>query len=98
MAATREELEGRLGAVEQELAQLRARMEQKAAESAAGQRPARAPADPALIDALWRKALEEMGIRGEPVGPERLQAMMLAEGIKPEDNSFSREIIAMREE
>ena len=29
---------------------------------------------------------------------ERLRAMMLADGVRPEDNCGSREIIAMREE
>ncbi len=50
------------------------------------------------IAAGWAAAMREMGISGEPVGAEKLQEMMIAEGINPEDNDFSRGIIEMREE
>jgi hypothetical protein len=40
----------------------------------------------------------EMGIHCQPVPAEELQRMMLECGIKPEENLFSRGIIAMREE
>jgi len=50
------------------------------------------------IAAGWAAAMREMGISGAPVGAEKLQEMMLAEGINPEDNQFSRGIIEMREE
>lgn len=42
--------------------------------------------------------MREMGVSGEPVGAEKLQEMMIAEGVNPEDNQFSRGIIEMREE
>jgi predicted DNA-binding antitoxin AbrB/MazE fold protein len=42
--------------------------------------------------------LESLGIRGEPTGAKALRERMIAEGIHPEGNEFSREIIAMREE
>jgi hypothetical protein len=43
--------------------------------------------------------LKLWGIDGlKPVGPERLREMMRECGIREEDNEFSREIIAMREE
>jgi hypothetical protein len=41
----------------------------------------------------------ELGIEGiEPVGPEKLWEMFIADGIDPNDNEFSRGIIEMREE
>jgi hypothetical protein len=52
----------------------------------------------AEISAAAAAAFAEMGISGEPVGPEKLQEMMLADGVNPEDNEFSRGIIEMREE
>jgi transcriptional regulator of met regulon len=43
--------------------------------------------------------LKKLGIeKVKPVGPERLREMMRECGIREEDNEFSREIIAMREE
>jgi len=48
-----------------------------------------------LFDELMKKwGIDEV----EPVGPERLKELMLEDGIRPEDNIASREIIAMREE
>ncbi|MCI0525459.1 MAG: hypothetical protein L0Y75_09380 [Acidobacteria bacterium] len=46
----------------------------------------------------WAKAMEELGISGEPIGAEKVQEMFVACGVKPEDNEFSRGIIEMREE
>ena len=43
--------------------------------------------------------LKQLGIEDvKPVGAERLREMMRESGIREEDNEFSREIIAMREE
>ena len=44
------------------------------------------------------QAFEEMGIRVEPIGAEKLQEMIAACGVKPEENAFSQGIIEMREE
>jgi hypothetical protein len=44
------------------------------------------------------KSFEEMNIRGEPIGAERVQAMIAACGVRPEDNAFSQGILEMREE
>lgn len=41
---------------------------------------------------------QQIGITAQPMGAERLQTLMLQEGVRPEDNLFSRGIIAMREE
>ncbi len=43
-------------------------------------------------------AFLEMGIQGEPVGAENVQALIAAGGVKPEDNILSQGIIEMREE
>jgi len=39
-----------------------------------------------------------MGIQGKPIGAEKLQKQIEAQGIKPEDNMFSRALLGMREE
>jgi flagellar basal body rod protein FlgG len=39
-----------------------------------------------------------MGVRGEPIGAEKVQEMIVACGVRPEDNILSRGIIDMREE
>src|SRR5438094_540866 len=100
--ATLEELERRLGALEQEVAHLRGELERSAAEETAAERAARALRESkrshARAVAAWAAALKEMGIEGQPVGAEKLREMMLANGINPEDNEFSRGIIEMREE
>ena len=54
--------------------------------------------DQAEITASWAAAMKEMGISGEAIGAEELRARMIAWGINPEDNEFSRGIIEMREE
>lgn len=101
MAATVEELEKRLEQVEEKLARLQQLVEKPLDETPA-QRGARmlrdARANQAAISAGWAKAMEEMGIHGEPIGAEKVQEMMLACGINPEDNEFSRTLIEMREE
>jgi hypothetical protein len=94
MASTLIDLEQRVAALERELSSLRQILEawtsgemlledEKAQEEA---------------EAAWERVKEEMGIRGEPIGAEKLREMMLARGIKPEDNMLSRGIIEMREE
>lgn len=48
---------------------------------------------------LVHDVLCEWGIDGrKPVAPERLREIMRQDGIRDEDNAFSREIVAMREE
>jgi hypothetical protein len=100
--ATLEELERRVAALEQEVAQLRKEEEHRVASETGAERAARALRESkrshARMVAAWNAALKEMGIEGEPVGAKKLQEMMLAAGINPEDNEFSRGIIEMREE
>lgn len=51
----------------------------------------------ALLKAAERVA-EEMGIGAPEMSVEELRRRMIADGVRPEDNIFSRGIIAMREE
>jgi hypothetical protein len=97
-----ETLAERLAALEREVAELRQLVTRQLVDETAAQRGARmlreAKASQAAISAMTEKVFAEMGITGEPVGIEKLHEMMLACGVKPEENALSREIIAMREE
>jgi hypothetical protein len=101
MAATLEELEKRLAQVEQEVARLRQLVVSPPAEETPAERGARLwrEADVCQVQmaAGWLRAMEQMGVRGEPIGAEKVQEIIAAGGIKPEDNEFSRGIIEMRE-
>lgn len=46
---------------------------------------------------IVHKMFEKMGISGEPIPAEELQARMAQHGIRAEDNEFSRAIIEERE-
>ena len=50
------------------------------------------------VQALIAQSYEKMGIQGEPIGAEKVQAQIEAHGVKPEDNVFSRTLLRMREE
>ena len=51
------------------------------------------------LRAMAARQFEEFGIEYDPhVTVEQIRAMMRAEGIRAEDNEFSRGIIAAREE
>lgn len=52
----------------------------------------------AAVVASSAKFLESLGILGEPISVKGLRERMVAEGVHPHGNEFSREIIAMREE
>jgi hypothetical protein len=97
-----ETLAERLAALEREVAELRRLVTEQLAQKSLAELGAsllrEAKASQPAISAAVAKAYAEMGITGEPIGAEKLQEMMLACGVKPEENAFSREIIAMREE
>jgi hypothetical protein len=102
--ATLESLEQRLAALEREVAQLKAGLRpdrsppQPGAESE-GARLIREAADGhADFLAGWGQLMEELGVRGQPIGAPKLRELLRQKGIRPEDNLFSRGIIAMREE
>jgi hypothetical protein len=46
----------------------------------------------------FEEALKNMISDEEPLGAEELQAALIAEGMNPEDNLFSRTLIEMRDE
>jgi hypothetical protein len=102
MATTLEDMEKRLAALETEVTFLRQLITGEPIPPALAERGARllreAQAQQAALSAVLGEALGEAGIVGEPVGVEKLREMMAACGVKPEDNLFSREIIAMRDE
>ena len=102
MALTLEDMEKRLEKLEEEVARLRQVLSLFEVVETPADRGARLIRMAALsqpqVAAAWAKAMEAMGISGEPVGAEKLQEMMAACGIKPEDNALSAEIITMREE
>jgi hypothetical protein len=106
MSPTPETLEQRVAALEQEVTALR-RLVSKLLWTQPGEETPlergrrllrQATLDQPLIEAGWDKAMEQMGIHGQPIGAEKVQQMIAACGFKPEDNEFSRGIIEMREE
>jgi hypothetical protein len=50
------------------------------------------------VVARWKKLRESLGIEGQAIGAKRLRQLLLASGINSDENTFSRDIIAMREE
>jgi hypothetical protein len=52
-----------------------------------------------VLEKAWNELMASWGVHGEPVGVERLRALIQEEcGTNSEDNAFSRELIALREE
>jgi len=51
-----------------------------------------------LHQKIFTSFLDELGIQGKPISAEELQKRIAANGVKPENNEFSSEIIKMREE
>jgi len=54
--------------------------------------------DKTCLHPVIAKAFAEMGVHGEPIGAEKVQEIIAACGVQPEDNTFSQGIIEMREE
>ena len=104
MTTTIDELLIRTDRIEQELAEVRQTLEEfrptksLTPEERAAARLERVRSKNEKLTLLIDKAFEKMGITGEPIGAEKLQEMLAAEGVGPEENSFSRGIIKMREE
>ncbi|MBI1902115.1 MAG: hypothetical protein HYS13_13525 [Planctomycetia bacterium] len=106
--ATLKSLEQRVAALEQELTRLKANLRAKKApvkgdepapeESLGEQLIREARQGHAEFVAGWAKFLEEQGIRGKPIGARKLRELLIAEGWDPNDNSASRELVAMRGE
>jgi hypothetical protein len=101
MAATLEQLEKRLSALELEVWNLRTRLEnQLEGESLAERLIREAKASQPAISAGLDELREQLGIPRDfkPMSLEEMREQMIAEGVKPEDRELSREIIRMREE
>jgi len=79
------------------LAELRAAVEQLP-EVAVDQRRTTLFVDKVALRPIVIKAFEQMGLRGQPVGPEKVQEMIAACGVQAEANLFSRGIIEARQE
>ncbi|MBI1928920.1 hypothetical protein HYR99_32325 [Candidatus Poribacteria bacterium] len=88
--------------IEQELAEVRQELEQLSQpqpltpEEWAAARLARVRAENERLLPLIEKALGKMDTK-ETMSAEQIQQMIAADGVKPEENSFSRGIIEMRE-
>ena len=97
---TIEEIQQKLKQIENEVAQLRAQLNQWIAQPVERSQlePTIQFADKEELRPLTAKTFEEMGICSEPIDAEKLQKMVEACGVKAEDNIFSRGIIEMREE
>jgi len=100
--ASIDELEQRLVALERQMDVLRASLLHPVPEQIHAKTWARLPQETDLGQASfevgWDRAMEKLGIQGQPLGVLRLREMIAACGFKPEDNAFSRGIIDMREE
>ena len=92
------ELERRVAALEQEVALLKQQRNGATDGGVWGMTSAFAVLDQEKFRQGFAKALNAMGITGSPIGAHKLQEMLIAEGIRPQDNEFSRAIIEMREE
>lgn len=54
-------------------------------------------ADKEVLRRVMDEVNQQLGIVHDPtITAEQVRALMLADGIRPEDNAFSREIIRMR--
>jgi hypothetical protein len=104
MTTTIEKLLIKTERIEQDLAEVRQALEELCPtksltpEERAAARLERVRSKNEKLTSLIDKAFKKMGIKGESIGAEKVQEMLAAEGVKPEENSFSRGIIKMREE
>ena len=90
----------RLEELEQELEELRKALAGAGEGTSPGREgtpPIRALNKGELQDTVGR-AFREMGVRAHPIGAEEVQRRLLAYGVNPEENAFSRELLALRGE
>ncbi len=102
MMDTLETVKQKIARIERELAEVRQDLERLASpQESQGPKSHLIPVqwvDRRNWPVWFNEWFQEMGIRAQPVGAEKLQGMMLRDGIRPEDNLLSRGIIAMRDE
>ena len=108
MPETVETLTKRLDRLEATVQQMSDQLSRLTEESTAQQKPPEKPKtgvevikemaiDKRPLAKGFRKLMDRMGISGEPIPAEELQERMARNGIRPEDNEFSRAIIEERE-
>src|SRR5262245_59167257 len=109
MAVTIEELKEKLAHVQQELAEVSAALDELAGTAATPSTVQPKPnvirftgpewSDPATLRALADEAFLKMGIDITQPAPtaQEVQALMLREGVRPEDRLFTRALYEMRE-
>ena len=102
MAVTLNELAQRLGLLETEVRVLQDQVRQARGGDAPLEMANRWLRESRVSKSFSSPALEGMFQRiaasVKPIGAEKLQEMMIADGINPEECIFSREILAMRDE
>lgn len=92
-------LEQRVAALEQEVARLKADSVHKPMSETRGARLIRqAEESQADLVAGWQRFMQTFDIQGPTLGVKELRETLQAQGLNPDHNLFSREIIAMREE
>lgn len=95
LEATLARLETEVGEALQQVRQIKQALTPEERRAA---RIARVRAENERLRPLLEKAFQALGATNPPIGAEKVQAMVAACGVDPEDNSFSRGIIEMREE
>jgi hypothetical protein len=112
MAVTVEMLKEKLADLQRGLAEVSAALDELAGHAASDRACAALPevgvdplagitfSDPRTLLPLLDEALTKMGIdvTAPAMKPEEVQALMLREGVRPEDNLISRGVIEAREE
>src|SRR6516225_5059643 len=88
-----------LQSAEQAAIQERSSAERDALASLGAELLRRAEESQPALETAWDGLMATWGIHGEPLGVQRLRESIQQElGAKPDDNAFSRELIAVREE
>ncbi len=95
---TYETLKAKIARIQEELIEVRQELEQLTARPKQRRLGDVQWVDKASWEAWFDEWFQQMGITAQPIGAEKLQELMLQEGVQPEDNLLSRGIIAMREE
>lgn len=102
MQVTLESLKAKVAQAEKELIEVRRGLEQLLASASSGIEDHSQARLQSVDKTGWQQWFDEwfqqMDITTQPIGAENLQALMLEEGVRPDDNLLSQGIIAMREE
>lgn len=99
MAITMENLEQRLAALERDMANLKAESARSHDPAARGARfLGEARTEHPSVVAAWQTVRQQLDLQGQPIGAKQFRQRLIASGMNPDDNSLSRELIAMREE